>query len=259
MRRKGYQPGSDEPLRILLYGHYRIGYRIKADKEIDILGVFHGALDIDRYFGREAGEVADTRLLPLPRPSCRSPGLHSSLSDTPTYPTPPSPGRSRLPSGDRSARPKKAGPLRGRPFVGLSRWRWVIPTVGTFQCAPETRVEEPPTGPPPPSNRVYQFSLDHLLSRRTPKRRAPTRPVSQTARTSQNRRVAAPKRRAERGRKDERSTRICQIAIVAVASAVNPRYSSFPRSVDPGPRRNKLKPSPRGSLLEHTNKLANSS
>ncbi len=46
-----YQPGSAEPLRILLYGHYRIGYRIKADKEIDILGVFHGALDIDRYLG----------------------------------------------------------------------------------------------------------------------------------------------------------------------------------------------------------------
>jgi len=41
----------DEPegeVRILLYGHYRIAYQIKKD-EIVILGVFHGALDIDRY------------------------------------------------------------------------------------------------------------------------------------------------------------------------------------------------------------------
>jgi toxin ParE1/3/4 len=36
-------------VRILLYGHYRITYLIKADNNIDILGVFHGALDIDRY------------------------------------------------------------------------------------------------------------------------------------------------------------------------------------------------------------------
>lgn len=36
-------------VRILLYGHYRITYLIKANNDIDILGVFHGALDIDRY------------------------------------------------------------------------------------------------------------------------------------------------------------------------------------------------------------------
>jgi leucyl-tRNA synthetase len=30
--------------------HYRIAYLIKPDGNIDILGVFHGALDIDRYF-----------------------------------------------------------------------------------------------------------------------------------------------------------------------------------------------------------------
>lgn len=36
-------------VRILLYGHYRIAYLIKNDGNIDILGVFHGALDIDRY------------------------------------------------------------------------------------------------------------------------------------------------------------------------------------------------------------------
>ncbi len=32
-----------------LYGHYRVVYLIKEDQMIDILGVFHGALDIDRY------------------------------------------------------------------------------------------------------------------------------------------------------------------------------------------------------------------
>ena len=40
---------ADRQVRILLYGHYRIAYLIKPDGNIDILGVFHGALDIDRY------------------------------------------------------------------------------------------------------------------------------------------------------------------------------------------------------------------
>ena len=31
------------------YGHYRIAYLVKEDGDIDILGVFHGALDINRY------------------------------------------------------------------------------------------------------------------------------------------------------------------------------------------------------------------
>ena len=34
----------------LLYEHYRITYLIKPDGDIHIIGVFHGALDIDRYF-----------------------------------------------------------------------------------------------------------------------------------------------------------------------------------------------------------------
>ncbi|RLD50826.1 MAG: type II toxin-antitoxin system RelE/ParE family toxin [Bacteroidetes bacterium] len=41
----------DEPegeVRILLYGHYRIAYIIKHET-IEILGVFHGAMDIERY------------------------------------------------------------------------------------------------------------------------------------------------------------------------------------------------------------------
>ena len=47
----GYRLESiqNREVRILLYGHYRIAYLIKANKNIDILGVFHGALDITRY------------------------------------------------------------------------------------------------------------------------------------------------------------------------------------------------------------------
>ena len=40
---------SSRHVRILLYGHYRIAYLIKDNGNIDVLGVFHGALDISRY------------------------------------------------------------------------------------------------------------------------------------------------------------------------------------------------------------------
>lgn len=43
-----YQPSQRE-VRVLLYGHYRIAYLVKGDGNVDILGVFHGALDIGRY------------------------------------------------------------------------------------------------------------------------------------------------------------------------------------------------------------------
>ncbi len=43
-----YQPSPRE-VRILLYGHYRIGYLVKGDGNVDILGIFHGTLDITRY------------------------------------------------------------------------------------------------------------------------------------------------------------------------------------------------------------------
>lgn len=39
----------DGEIRILLYGHYRIAYLIRTQDRIDILGVFHGALELDRY------------------------------------------------------------------------------------------------------------------------------------------------------------------------------------------------------------------
>ena len=40
---------SSRHVRILLYGHYRITYLVKDNGNIDILGVFHGSLDISKY------------------------------------------------------------------------------------------------------------------------------------------------------------------------------------------------------------------
>ena len=40
---------SSRHVRILLYGHYRVAYLVKHDGNIDVLGVFHGSLDITRY------------------------------------------------------------------------------------------------------------------------------------------------------------------------------------------------------------------
>ena len=43
-----YETPDNEEIRVLLYGHYRIAYVVYPN-QVDILGVFHGALDIDRY------------------------------------------------------------------------------------------------------------------------------------------------------------------------------------------------------------------
>ena len=40
---------ADGEIRILMFGHYRIAYLVRDPLLIDILGVFHTALDIDRY------------------------------------------------------------------------------------------------------------------------------------------------------------------------------------------------------------------
>jgi toxin ParE1/3/4 len=46
----GYRyAASSRHVRILLHQEYRIAYLLKDDGNIDILGVFHGALDIGRY------------------------------------------------------------------------------------------------------------------------------------------------------------------------------------------------------------------
>ena len=44
-----YRSESEGTIRILLYGHYRIAYLIKGSDRVDIIGVFHGAMDIDQY------------------------------------------------------------------------------------------------------------------------------------------------------------------------------------------------------------------
>ena len=44
-----YRSESEGEIRILLYGRYRIAYLLADDQSIDILGIFHGALEIDRY------------------------------------------------------------------------------------------------------------------------------------------------------------------------------------------------------------------
>jgi plasmid stabilization system protein ParE len=45
-----YKTESEGEIRILLYGHYRIAYLIATSKQqIDILGVFHGAMEIEHY------------------------------------------------------------------------------------------------------------------------------------------------------------------------------------------------------------------
>lgn len=44
-----YEGIADREVRILLFGHYRIAYLIKSEEDIDILGIFHSALDIQRY------------------------------------------------------------------------------------------------------------------------------------------------------------------------------------------------------------------
>lgn len=47
--RIGYKYENRDNVRVLLYGHYRIAYLIKEDDNIDILGIFHGSLEIERY------------------------------------------------------------------------------------------------------------------------------------------------------------------------------------------------------------------
>lgn len=44
-----YEPAEPREVRILLYDHYRITYLISDSGDINILGVFHGALEIGRY------------------------------------------------------------------------------------------------------------------------------------------------------------------------------------------------------------------
>ena len=40
---------SDRHIGNLLYGHHRIAYRVTEERNVRILRVYHGALDITRY------------------------------------------------------------------------------------------------------------------------------------------------------------------------------------------------------------------
>ena len=42
-----YAPIADREVREILYGHYRIAYLIETDDRLEILGIFHGAMEID--------------------------------------------------------------------------------------------------------------------------------------------------------------------------------------------------------------------
>jgi plasmid stabilization system protein ParE len=44
-----YESVANREIRVLLYGHYRIAYHLTDSKDVYILGVFHAALDIERY------------------------------------------------------------------------------------------------------------------------------------------------------------------------------------------------------------------
>lgn len=44
-----YAPIADREVREILYGHYRIAYLIRTEDRLEILGIFHGAMEIDLY------------------------------------------------------------------------------------------------------------------------------------------------------------------------------------------------------------------
>ncbi|RKZ25289.1 type II toxin-antitoxin system RelE/ParE family toxin [bacterium] len=44
-----YLPIKERNVRIILWGHYRIAYLVKENEDIDILGVFHGAMEVEKY------------------------------------------------------------------------------------------------------------------------------------------------------------------------------------------------------------------
>lgn len=44
-----YRTEPEGDIRVLLYGHYRIAYLFRHPDIVEILGIFHGALDIKRF------------------------------------------------------------------------------------------------------------------------------------------------------------------------------------------------------------------
>jgi plasmid stabilization system protein ParE len=44
-----YDAIGDREVRETLYGHYRIAYLLRSEDRIEILGIFHSAMDIESY------------------------------------------------------------------------------------------------------------------------------------------------------------------------------------------------------------------
>lgn len=44
-----YEPIADREVREILYGHYRIAYLVTSEDRVEIIGIFHSAMDIERY------------------------------------------------------------------------------------------------------------------------------------------------------------------------------------------------------------------
>ncbi len=44
-----YEWGGDREVREVLFGHYRIAYLVKSEDRVEILGIFHSSMDIERY------------------------------------------------------------------------------------------------------------------------------------------------------------------------------------------------------------------
>jgi plasmid stabilization system protein ParE len=44
-----YEPIADREVRETSYGHYRLAYLIVQDTRIEVLGVFHARMDIERH------------------------------------------------------------------------------------------------------------------------------------------------------------------------------------------------------------------
>ncbi len=40
---------TNREVREILFGHYRIAYLVESEQRVEILGVFHSAMDIERY------------------------------------------------------------------------------------------------------------------------------------------------------------------------------------------------------------------
>ena len=44
-----YERITDREVREILYGHYRIAYVLINDERVELLGIFHSAMEIERF------------------------------------------------------------------------------------------------------------------------------------------------------------------------------------------------------------------